>query len=343
MNISTPDRRSQIRADTPDVSTSLPTTDALDTRDIKAPGRTDAVTLYTQFSTFVKELTQVLEGDLRVKLTIPEGNMGVLAEVCNALIEKLVQFSRWTLYSAEQTISTSRMLLDHAVVQAQVAENQILQIANVMSTLEGTVTSIQRLSSTLYLSAASGRERETYLLQKKLLLEDELTQSPEEQEQTPSLAEQIVDKEDRENKEDEEIENVENRENRESEEVENKEETKEKSAQISSGGSQEESTSDGATITISRLLIHLVANTQKQFYTSEDTSRSLSENADTTEASISDLYTVVQSLHASTIQILQTTEQIGELIKIAEDWKHSIAGLRLPEEEQEEAEAGWLL
>ncbi|GCE03494.1 hypothetical protein [Dictyobacter aurantiacus] len=323
MDTSTDDRQSQVGADTLNVSSSLSRTDALDVSDIKGPRRTDAVALYTQFYTFIKELTQVLEGDLRVKLTIPEGNMGVLAEVCNALIEKLVQFSRWTLYSAEQTISTSHVLLDHAVTHAQVAEHQILQIANVISSLEGTVTSAQRLSSALYLSAANGREQETRLIRKKLIIEEDISQVSKESES--NLAEKLLNKEDIEQTEFE-IDEIDK-----------------KSVQLSSEKSQEESTIDGETITVSRLLIQLVANTQKQFYTLEETSRALSENAGATEVSIGDLYTAVQSLHTSTIQILQMTEHIGELLRIAEDWKRSIEGLRLPEEEQKEAETGWLL
>jgi methyl-accepting chemotaxis protein len=229
MDIRTNDMLSQIR------SKSLPRTDSLNVSDIKAAGqRSDTNKLYTQFYTFVKELTQVLEGDLRVKLAVPEGNMGALAEICNALIEKLVLFSRWTLYSAEQTISTSHIVLDHTFVQAQVVENQIRQIAKVVGTLEGVVASTQRLNNTLHLNAAIGREQ-------------------------------------------------------------------------------------------------------------EEISHALTENAGTIEASISDLYTITQSLYASSVQVLQTTEHIGELIEAAEDWKHLIEELHLPEEEPEEAGAEWLL
>jgi hypothetical protein len=273
MNISTDDKRSQTRTRTLDVSSSRPRTDTLNASDSKVQGkRTDTVTL-PQFYTMIKELTQVLEGDLSVKLAIPEGEMGVLAAVCNALIGKLVLFSRWTLYSAEQTHLTSRVILDHAFSRAQVAENQIHQIANIIGTLEDVVTSTRRLSSTLQPGATSEREQEMYSMQQQLSLGGELSQISREK--ASSLAGRRGDKEERE-----------------------------------------------------RL---------------EETSHALSENADTIEACISDLHIVAQALYASTIQVLQTTEQIGKLIEVAEDWKRSIAGLRLPEEEQETAETQWLL
>jgi hypothetical protein len=129
-----------------------------------------------QLYTFIQELALVLEGDLRVKLTVPDGNIGVLAEICNALIEKLVQFSRWTLYSAEKTIRTSRGLLDHSVVQARMAETQIIQLANIIGTLEGVVASGQRLSSTLHLGAEGGHEIYRYLMQYQRPLGGEMTQ-----------------------------------------------------------------------------------------------------------------------------------------------------------------------
>jgi hypothetical protein len=260
MDTLTNDMRGRVRIGTRDGSKSLPRTDTLNVNDIKAAGRTDAGMLYTQFYTFIKELTQVLEGDLRVKLAVPEGNMGALAEICNALIEKLVLFSRWTLYSAEQTISTSHILLDHAFAEAQTAENQIRQIANVVGTLEGVVASTRRLSHTLHLNAIMGYEQESYFLHQKILFENTLSKTLREK--------------------------------------------------------------------ISSL---------------EEASHVLSENADTTEASVSDLYAVAQSLYASSVQVLQTTERIGELIEVAEEWKHSIERLRLPEEEQEEVDAEWLL
>lgn len=164
--------------------------------------------------------------------------MGVLAAVCNALIEKLILFSRWTLYSAEQTHSTSRVILDHAFSRAQVAENQIHQIANVIGTLEGVITSTRRLSSMPQSGVMSEIEKREHL---------------------------------------------------------------------------------------------------------EETAHVLSENADTIEACISSLHSVAQALYASTIQVLQTTEDIGKLIEVSEDWKRSIAGLHLPEEEQEAAETEWML
>jgi len=319
MDILTNDMRSRIRSDTRNGSKSLPRTDTLNVNDIKAARRTDADMLYTQFYTFIKELTQVLEGDLRVKLAVPEGNMGALAEICNALIEKLVLFSRWTLYSAEQTISTSHILLDHAFMEAQTAENQIRQIANVVGTLEGVVASTRRLSHTLHLSAAMGREQESYFLQQKILLEDMLPKTMKEK--ISYLAEQFENKE----------------------QIEIEEDKEGRGVQLSTGESHEGSTSDGAAIAASLLLTRLMANTQKQVNTLEETSHALSENAETAEASVSDLYTVARTLYASSVQVLQTTERIGELIEVAEDWKHSIEGLRLPEEEQEEASAEWLL
>ncbi len=314
MDTLTNNMRSQIRSD--DRGKSLPRTDTLNVNDIKAARQTEANRLYMQFYTFVKELTQVLEGDLRIKLAVPEGNMGALAEVCNALIEKLVLFSRWTLYSAEQTTATSHILLEHTFLQAQAAENQIRQIANVVGTLEGVVASTQRLNSSLHLNAAIVREQEPSFLQQKVLFENMLSKTMPKK--VSSLAEQLSDQEFEENLE-------------------------ESSVSISSNRSEEEHIADDATTTAPQLLTQLTANAQKQIHTLEEISHTLSENVETTEASLNDLYTIAQSLYASSVQILQTSKHIDGLLEAAEDWKHLIDGLHLPEEEPEEAGAEWLL
>jgi hypothetical protein len=322
MDMLTNDIWSRIRSDTLNVSSSLPRTDMFNVSDLKAAGRKDADTLYTQFYTFVKELTQVLEGDLRIKLTVPEGNMGALAEICNALIEKLILFSRWTLYSAEQTVSTSQVLLNQAFTQAQAAEDQIRQIANVVGTLEGVIASTQRLNCSLRLSAAIGREQESYFLQQNIALENMIEQSS---------GEEILDL----------MKIIENENDMEYKRSNGK--TKERREQLSSNRNQDESTADSGTMSASHLLAQLMTNTQKQVHTLEETSHALSENVEASEVGIRDLYTITQSLYTSSVQILQTTRHISGLIEAAEDWKHSIEELRLPEEEQEEAGAEWLL
>src|SRR5690349_6543571 len=56
----------------------------------------DIIQVHRQLRQLVNELYPVLEGDLRVQAALSEGLIGDVADFCNALVEKMVQFTRWT-------------------------------------------------------------------------------------------------------------------------------------------------------------------------------------------------------------------------------------------------------
>jgi methyl-accepting chemotaxis protein len=106
----------------------------------------------------VNELYPALEGDLRVKATLSEGLVGDVADFCNALIEKMVQFTHWTLYASEQTLTNSRLLLERSVTLAKATEAEMITLSQVTRSTEQIVSSIQRMGSTLQLGLDAIRE-----------------------------------------------------------------------------------------------------------------------------------------------------------------------------------------
>src|SRR5689334_12718066 len=61
----------------------------------------DITRIHRQLRQLVNELYPALEGDLRVQAVLSEGLVGDVADFCNTLVEKMVQFTRWTLYASE--------------------------------------------------------------------------------------------------------------------------------------------------------------------------------------------------------------------------------------------------
>src|SRR5205807_452889 len=71
-----------------------------------------------QLEQLVEDISPALDGDLRVQSYIAEDTsdegVAMVADLCNALVEKLVQFTRWTLYASDRVISTSRNVRDRS-------------------------------------------------------------------------------------------------------------------------------------------------------------------------------------------------------------------------------------
>ena len=115
-----------------------------------------------QLEQLVEDISPALDGDLRVQTEIAEAttNNGVamIADLCNALVEKLVQFTRWTLYASDRVISTSRNVLDQSIELAQTTEAQMLALGTMTAGVEKLVAFIQRMGSALQLSADMAQE-----------------------------------------------------------------------------------------------------------------------------------------------------------------------------------------
>lgn len=108
--------------------------------------------LKNQLQQFLREITPVMDGDLRVKATIFTGDLGIIADVCNYLIEELAQHIKWTRYSSDQVITVTRDLIERSIELAQSTETHMVRIAETTETVEKLVAFIQRLGDVLQLS-----------------------------------------------------------------------------------------------------------------------------------------------------------------------------------------------
>ncbi len=118
-----------------------------------------------QIQRLVAELSPVVDGNLRVRAAVVPGNVGVVADVCNSLIEELVQLAKWTRFASDQVISSSRNLLDRSIELAQTTETQMVRLSQTTESVEKLVAFIQRMSSTLQLSVDITQESFNYLQQ----------------------------------------------------------------------------------------------------------------------------------------------------------------------------------
>jgi methyl-accepting chemotaxis protein len=115
-----------------------------------------------QLEQLVEDISPALDGDLRVQSYIAEDtsdeSVAMVADLCNALVEKLVQFTRWTLYASDRVISTSRNVLDRSMELAQTTEVQMLALGTMTAAVEKLVAFIQRMGSALQLNADMAQE-----------------------------------------------------------------------------------------------------------------------------------------------------------------------------------------
>jgi methyl-accepting chemotaxis protein len=120
-----------------------------------------------QLEELVEEISPALDGDLRVQSYIDEDtfheSVAMVADLCNALVEKLVQFTRWTLYASTKMIKRSRNVLVRLNDLAQTTETQMLALGTMIATVEKLVAFIQRMGSALQLNVDMAQEIYTYL------------------------------------------------------------------------------------------------------------------------------------------------------------------------------------
>jgi methyl-accepting chemotaxis protein len=122
----------------------------------------DTEQINKQLEQLIEDISPALDGDLRVRTEIAEETtdegVAMIADLCNALVEKLVQFTRWTLYASDRVISTSRNVLDRSLELAQTTEAQMLALGTMTASVEKLVAFIQRMGSALQLSADMAQE-----------------------------------------------------------------------------------------------------------------------------------------------------------------------------------------
>jgi methyl-accepting chemotaxis protein len=121
----------------------------------------------------VDDISPALDGDLRVQSYIaentPDESIAMVADLCNALVEKLVQFTRWTLYASDRVISTSRNVLDRSIEIAQSTEAQMLHLSQMTAAVEKLVAFIQRMGSALQLSLDMAQEAQAHLQERPVV------------------------------------------------------------------------------------------------------------------------------------------------------------------------------
>ncbi|GCF06784.1 hypothetical protein [Dictyobacter arantiisoli] len=109
------------------------------------------------------ELSPIMDGNLTVRSTITAGSPGIIAKLCNGLIEDLAALVQWTQYMAEQIIQTSHSLLDTSEEWAHITEQLTQRIVTVTEAVEKIVTCLQRIDSTLQSSVELAQETQTYI------------------------------------------------------------------------------------------------------------------------------------------------------------------------------------
>jgi methyl-accepting chemotaxis protein len=130
---------------------------------VKVSPRRDELQSGAQLQQFLREIAPVMDGDLRVKSTIFAGDLGVVADVCNYLIEELAQHIKWTRYSSDQVVTVTGDLIKRSIELAQSAEAHMLRIVETTEAVEKIVAFIQRLGDALQLSVDLVQGTQTHI------------------------------------------------------------------------------------------------------------------------------------------------------------------------------------
>lgn len=104
--------------------------------------------LDAQLQKLIREVVPVTRGDLRVRAAIPQGNVGVIAELFNAFIEEVIGLIQWIRYSSVQITSGTRTMLNGSVDLAQTVETQLLRFSQTTRTVETLIEFLESLCRT---------------------------------------------------------------------------------------------------------------------------------------------------------------------------------------------------
>jgi methyl-accepting chemotaxis protein len=126
----------------------------------------DVQQLELQIRQLVTDIKPIMDGNLRVRASVPAGRLGMVADICNALIEELANLAKWTRYSSTQVMSKTQTLLSSSIELAQTSEIQTTRFSDTTETVEKLVAFIQRLSSTLQLNVELIHEIRAMLLKR---------------------------------------------------------------------------------------------------------------------------------------------------------------------------------
>src|SRR5437588_1524091 len=94
------------------------------------PTNDDADLINEELEQLYDDISPALDGDLRVQSPIVEetsnDSVANVADLCNALVETLVQFAKWTLSGSGRILKISRKVLDRSSALAQATEAQMI-------------------------------------------------------------------------------------------------------------------------------------------------------------------------------------------------------------------------
>jgi hypothetical protein len=111
-----------------------------------------------QLTLIIRELAPVADGDLRVRVSLSDDLVGIIADACNSFIEELAQFVKWTRYASQIITTASQSILGRSLEMAKGAEDQMQQIAKTTDSMEKIVVFMQHLSNTVHLNSDMAKE-----------------------------------------------------------------------------------------------------------------------------------------------------------------------------------------
>lgn len=148
-----------------------------------------------QLQRIIRDLEPMSDGDLRVSTAPVEGIVGVIADTCNALVEELAQFVKWTRYASQVVVTTSQGVLNRSLEFTKSTESQIQSISHTTHNIEEIVAFMQHLSGNLHLSYNISKEVQTNIqnkLQNSPIVDTPLLQLMNEMHQQTALLESVL-------------------------------------------------------------------------------------------------------------------------------------------------------
>jgi methyl-accepting chemotaxis protein PixJ len=121
--------------------------------------------LDTQMQKLIGEIIPVTKGDLRVRAEIPQGNLGIIADLFNAFIEEVIDLVRWIRYSATHLTGSTSILVSCSIDLAQTAETQLLHFSQTTKTVETLTAELENFRNALQTSVKTVRKIRTYVSQ----------------------------------------------------------------------------------------------------------------------------------------------------------------------------------
>jgi methyl-accepting chemotaxis protein len=126
-----------------------------------------------QLEQLIEDISPALKGDLRAQSYIDEDtsneSVATVVDLCNALVEKLVQFTRWTLYASGKIIKRAHNVLERSMEIAETTQTQMLALGTMTADVEKMVDFIQRMGRDLHLNVDMAQEIYTYLQESKVV------------------------------------------------------------------------------------------------------------------------------------------------------------------------------